>query len=92
MRWRAGQRAAEQRQRELVASEGPRPDQAVTEALAALEALAAMGMWPGPRDPVREEGVELVRRRWAKMGQRARAEAQAKGERAPAPRKKRPPR
>jgi hypothetical protein len=78
LRWRAGQRAAEQRQRELLASAGPRPEQAVAEALAALGALEAMGMWPGPRDPVRERGVEILRSRWAKMGQRAKAEAEAR--------------
>jgi hypothetical protein len=70
-RWRAGQQAAARRQRELLRAEGPRPDRAVAEALAALEALEAMGLWPGPRDPVSERAVERVRRRWARIEHRA---------------------
>ena len=62
-RWRAGQAAATRRQRELLAAEGPRPEQAVAEALAAINALDALGQWPAPRDAVSEEGVALVRRR-----------------------------
>lgn len=53
------------RQRELLRAEGPRPEQAVAEAIAAAEALADEGKWPAPRDPVSERAVEEVRRRWA---------------------------
>jgi hypothetical protein len=66
-RWRKGQAAAARRQNELSYLEGPRPEQAVAESLAALNALAEMGLWPGPRDPVGERQVESVRRRWARI-------------------------
>jgi hypothetical protein len=69
---RRGQRAAAERQRELMRAEGPRPEQAVAEALAAAAALASRGTWPGPRDPVSERAVEEVRRRWVRIEQRAR--------------------
>ena len=72
-RWRAGQLAAAARQRELMRATGPDPEQAVAESIAALNALAAMGRWPGPRDPVSEAAVRRVRRRWARIGKRARA-------------------
>jgi len=72
-RWRRGQVAAAERQRELLRAEGPQPERAVAEAIAALEALAAMGVWPGARDPVSERAVEEVRRRWARIERNARA-------------------
>jgi hypothetical protein len=67
-RWRRGQAAAAQRQNELSSLEGPRPEQAVAESLAALNALAEMGLWPAPRDPVSERQVDVVRQRWARIG------------------------
>lgn len=70
-RWRRGQELAATRSREVAAREGPRPEQAVAEALSALNALQTMGMWPGPRDPVSEAAVLEVRRRWARIQQRA---------------------
>jgi hypothetical protein len=73
IRWRNGQAAAEARKRELSREEGPRPEQAVAESLAALQALAEMGLWPGPRDPVSERAVSEVRARWARIQKRARA-------------------
>lgn len=78
-RMRRGHAAAAARQRELSREEGPRPEQAVAEALSALAALEAMGMWPGPRDPVSERGVAAVRDRWARIQRRARAAAQTEG-------------
>ena len=63
-RWKKGHAAAAQRQRSLLAAEGPRPVLAVAELLSALNALYAMGMWPGPRD-------QQVRRRWAQVQHRA---------------------
>lgn len=72
LRMRRGQRAAAERQRELLRVEGPRPRQAVAEALAAAAALAAEGKWPGPRDPVSERAIEEVRRRWVRIERRAR--------------------
>jgi hypothetical protein len=77
-RWRLGHAAAAERQRRLLAEEGPRPAQAVAESMAALNALEAMGLWPGPRDEISERGVERVRRRWAKVQQRAKQQAQAR--------------
>jgi hypothetical protein len=71
-RWLAGQRAAARVQRTLQAAEGPRPAHAVAQSLSALSALEAMGRWPAPRDPVSERAVEEVRRRWARIQQRAR--------------------
>jgi hypothetical protein len=68
---RRGQQAAAERQRELLRAEGPQPEQAVAEALAAVAALAAEGKWPGPRDPVSERAVEEVRRRWVRIERRA---------------------
>lgn len=58
---------------ELAAREGPRPAQAVAEALSAAAALETMGIWPGPRDPVSEAAVLQVRRRWARIQQRAKS-------------------
>jgi hypothetical protein len=62
---------AAERSRALTAREGPRPTQAVAEALSAAAALEAMGIWPGPRDPVSEAAILEVRRRWARIQQRA---------------------
>lgn len=67
-----GQEAAAARRRELMRAEGPRPEQAIAEALSALSALAEEGKWPGPRDPVSERGVEAVRQRWARIERNAR--------------------
>jgi hypothetical protein len=69
---RRGQQVAAARRRELMRVEGPRPEQAVAEALAAAAALAAAGQWPGPRDPVSERAVEEVRSRWVRIERRAR--------------------
>jgi hypothetical protein len=77
-RWRFGHAVAAERQRRLLADEGPRPAQAVAECLSALNALETMGLWPGPRDEVAERGVEQVRRRWAKVQKRAKQQAEAK--------------
>jgi hypothetical protein len=63
--------AAAARQRELVRAEGPRPEQAVAEAIAAAAALAEEGKWPAPRDPVSERAAERVRLRWARIGHNA---------------------
>jgi len=60
-------------QRTLQAIEGPRPARAVAQSLSALSALETMGRWPGPRDPVSARAIEEVRRRWARIQQRARA-------------------
>jgi hypothetical protein len=78
LRWRAGHQAAERRQRELLAEEGPNPAQAVAEALDALAVLEAMGQWPSPRDAVSERAVGVVRRRWVRIQNRARAAAQSR--------------
>jgi hypothetical protein len=67
--------AAEERQRQLRAAEGPRSAQAVAECLSALSALDAMGMWPGELDPISERQVDEVRRRWARIQRKARAQA-----------------
>jgi hypothetical protein len=69
-----GHRAARARALSLLRAEGPRPEQAVAEAIAASQALAAEGRFPGPRDPVSERAVEAVRQRWARIGRRAREE------------------
>jgi hypothetical protein len=60
-----GFRAAAVREREVLRAEGPRPEQAVAEAIAAAAALAEEGKWPAPRDQVSERAVEQVRQRWA---------------------------
>ena len=70
-RWRHGQAMAAARSREALAAEGPDPEQAVAEALSAVNALAEMGVWPGPRDPANEAAVIEVRRRWARIQKRA---------------------
>jgi hypothetical protein len=56
----------------ITAEQGPDPEQAVAEALSALEALAAMGMWPGPRDPANEAAVIELRQCWARLQRKAR--------------------
>lgn len=73
-RWRRGMQAAEERQRSLRAAEGPRPEQAVAECPSALNALEAMGRWPGPRDPVSEQRVQEVQERRARIQRHARAQ------------------
>ena len=52
-RWLHGQAAAAARSRQAAAEAGPDPKQAIAEALSAVRALAAIGLWPGPRDPAR---------------------------------------
>jgi hypothetical protein len=73
-RLRRGHAAAAERARDVARVEGPRPEQAVAEALAAAAALHEMGIWPGPRDPASERSVEEVRRRWVRIKRRARKE------------------
>jgi hypothetical protein len=70
-RWLDGQAATALRIRQAAAEEGPNPVQAVAEALSAANALATMGMWPGPRDPASEAAVLEVRRRWARIQRKA---------------------
>lgn len=70
-RWLEGHATTAVRIRQAAAEEGPNPAQAVAEALSAATALAAMGTWPGPRDPASEAGVLEVRRRWAKIQRKA---------------------
>jgi hypothetical protein len=71
VRMLSGFRAAEARQRELLREEGPQPEQAVAEAIAASAALAAEGSWPGPRDAVSERAVGRVRQRWVRIARNA---------------------
>jgi hypothetical protein len=70
-RWLHGQALAAVRIRQAAAEEGPDPRQAVAEALSAVNALAEMGLWPGPRDPASEAAVIKVRERWARIQKRA---------------------
>jgi hypothetical protein len=70
-RWRTGQLRAAERQRVLLAQQGPRPAQAVAESLSVLNAMDDMGMWPMPRDQVSEHAIQQVRRRWARVQHRA---------------------
>jgi hypothetical protein len=79
-RWRRGMQAGEELQRRLRAAVGPRPAQAVAELFSVLHALEAMGRWPGPSDPLSEQGVQEVRERWARIQRRARAQALQQGE------------
>lgn len=70
-RWKRGQARATQRQRSLLAVNGPEPAVAIAESLSALNAVDAMGMWPAPRDAISEQGIDQVRRRWARVQHRA---------------------
>jgi hypothetical protein len=70
-RWLHGQAAAAAHSRQAAAEAGPDAKQAIAEALSAVRALAAMGLWPGPRDPASEAAVIEVRRRWACIQKRA---------------------
>jgi hypothetical protein len=79
-RWRTGHIEAERRQRVELAREGAHPERAVAEAIAALEAIATMGLWPAPRDPVAARAVDAVRRRWVRIETRAKAAARAAGQ------------
>ncbi len=76
-RWKRGQELAAARGREVAAREGPRPAQAVAEALSAANAMEAMNVWPGARDPVSEAAVLQVRRRWTRIQNNAK---QARGQ------------
>ena len=71
-RFLAGHRAAERHADATRALGGPNPAQAIAESLSALNAACEMGIWPGPRDPISEQAVQSVRRRWARVGQRTR--------------------
>jgi hypothetical protein len=70
-RWKRGHARATQRQRSLLAADGAQPALAVAESLSALNALDTMGMWPAPRDAIAEQGIQQVRRRWARVQHRA---------------------
>lgn len=70
-RFLRGQAMAAARGRQALAAEGPNPKQAVAEALSAVNALAEMGLWPGPRDPANEAAVIQVRQRWARIQKKA---------------------
>jgi hypothetical protein len=72
-RWRKGQLAAAVRKRELARAEGPNPPQAVSEALAAYEALRRSGVALNQRDQISERGVIEVRRRWVRIQKHAQA-------------------
>ena len=69
--WLEGHSATAGRIRQAAAEEGPNFAQAVAEALSAASALAAMGMWPGSRDPASESAVFVVRERWARIQRKA---------------------
>jgi hypothetical protein len=73
-RWRQGHVAAARRKLELSAAEGPDPEQAVAEALSAFELLGRATSRRSQRDPISEQGVTEVRRRWARIQKRAREE------------------
>ena len=66
-RFFAGQRAAADRQRDLLEERGADPAQAIAECLSALAALERLGVWPGPRDAVQEREDESLRTRWARL-------------------------
>jgi hypothetical protein len=70
-RWRRGQAAAARRQQELMVSEGARPEVAIAESRAAANALDQMSGWPSERDGVAAHAIAVVRRRWARVEQRA---------------------
>jgi hypothetical protein len=70
-RWKRGHAKATQRRRSLLLAEGAQPALAVAESLSALNALDTMGMWPAPRDAITEQGIQQVRRRWARVQHRA---------------------
>jgi hypothetical protein len=70
-RRKRGYEKATQRQHELLAAEGAQPALAVAESLSALNALETMGMWPASRDAISEQGIQQVRRRWARVQHRA---------------------
>jgi hypothetical protein len=72
LRWRRGHEAAARRERELLAKAGARPEAAVGESRAALNALDRMSKWPTCRDPVAAHAIAIVRRRWARVQRRAR--------------------
>lgn len=76
LRWRTGQAAASRRQQELVATEGARPAVSVGESRSALNALDLSSGWPAARDPVSQDAIERVRRRWARVQQRAKRASQ----------------
>jgi hypothetical protein len=70
-RWRRGHQAAARRQQQLLAEEGARPDVAIAESRAALNALEQISGFPSDRDPVAEAAIDDVRRRWARVQQQA---------------------
>jgi hypothetical protein len=73
-RFLAGHEAAAILRRQLRREEGPDPERAAREVVDALQDLMDRGLWPGPRDRVSERQVDEVRRRWALIQHRARAQ------------------
>jgi hypothetical protein len=76
LRWRTGQAAAARRQQELVVMEGARPTASVGESRSAVNALELSSGWPSARDAVSQDAIERVRRRWARVQQRAKRASQ----------------
>lgn len=54
---RRGHAAAAEKQRELLRAEGPNPQQAVAEALSAIDALVEAGQFPAPPDQAHGRGA-----------------------------------
>jgi hypothetical protein len=57
-------------------AEGARPQASIGESRSAANAMEESSGWPTVRDPVSEQAVELVRRRWARVQQRAKRASQ----------------
>lgn len=72
-RRRRGHERAAERQLQIVAERGPQPELAIRVLLSTLDSLARMGVWPAPRDEVAARAEAEVRRRWARIGKRAKA-------------------
>jgi hypothetical protein len=70
-KWRRGQAAAARRQQELLVTEGARPEVSIAESRAAANAHEQMSGWPSERDGVAAQAIAIVRRRWARVEQRA---------------------
>jgi hypothetical protein len=79
-----GHAAAAEMQKRLLVAEGPRKETSFADALSLFELIDDLHGWPSVRDRLAEDGVEEVRRRWAKIQHEAR---EAAGQRR-APRRK----
>lgn len=67
LRWRAGQEAAQARQRQELREYAPPKDHTLGKAMALIDLAAALHGWPLPEDVVRRRECRRARETWARL-------------------------